>query len=178
MPTMTNKQENEKTKQEVLELFELENKYKKIKQQYEDKKKKLSVSIKNFMFANNWGNFSFNAPKGIVEDPGKIVVKKIQSKKIIWDVEKMEEKLDPELINEIVVKDYKITDMDNLVKYLKECGVSPKKFKNFISVEKSVDKKKLDFLFETGEIKTSDLDGCYDLKESESYLKIDMLLEE
>jgi hypothetical protein len=68
--------------------------------------------------------------------------------------------------------------MDNLVKYLKQCGVSPKKFKSFITVEKSVDKKKLDFLFETGEIKTKDLDGCYELKESESYLKIDMLLEE
>ena len=42
---MTNKQENEKTKQEVLELFELENKYKKIKQQYEDKKRIFKESI-------------------------------------------------------------------------------------------------------------------------------------
>lgn len=177
MPTATNKQENEKTKLEVIELLTLERKYKNVTNQYQTKKQKLSTSIKNFMYANNCGNFSFDLPKGYFEQEGKLVVQKRQAKKVVWNVEKMAEKFDAELLNEITTKSYRINDIDGLVRYLKKCGVNPKKFKGFIEVERSVDKKRLDYLFETGELKMADLEGCYELKESESYLKLDIVEE-
>ena len=164
----TDKTQNKKTIKEVYELYELERKYKDIKKKYEDKKKKLQTSIKNFMFANDWSNFSF------VNGSDNVSVKKIVRKKIKWNVDKLEEKLDGELCNEFIDKQYIITNMEGLIKYLKSCGVSPKKFKSFICVEKKVNQKKMDELSELGEISKEDIKGCFELVEQEGYLKIDI----
>jgi hypothetical protein len=156
--------------EEILELNALENKFKKLKEKYETKKKKLSTSIKNYMFACGENEVNFK-----VEDSVEsliVNVKKVCQQKILWDVDKLEQKIDKELLDEFLIKKYTITDMQGLVKYLKSCGVNPKKFKSFISVEKSVDADALNQLSEIGEIDKSDVKGCYTLNKSSSYLKI------
>jgi hypothetical protein len=155
---------------EILELNALEDKFKRVKKQYETKKNKLSTSIKNYMFANGENEISFKAENTI--DSCMISVKKIAPQKILWDVDKLEQKLDKELCNEFVVKKYNISDMQGLIKYLKSCGVNPKKFKQYISVEKSVNVNALNQLSEVGDISKEDIEGCYTVNKAASYLKI------
>ena len=95
-----------------------------------------------------------------------------ENAKIIFDVEKLEKRLDKELLNEVVEKEYKIKDWDNLVKYLKSCGVSPKKFAKFISVEKKVNQNKINEHSKNGEITTEHIEGCYEVTTNEGYIRI------
>lgn len=163
-----------KMMQEIEELFTLNEKFKHIKKQYEDKKKKLEVSIKNFMYSNGGlDTLSFKT-----NESEKMVVKKVSPRKIIWDPDKLEEKLDKELCNELIEKIYVVNDMQGLIKYLKSCGVNPKKFKSFLNIEKKVKTDVLQQMDDLGEISLEDVKGCYVVKESESYLKITIQEEE
>ena len=62
--------------------------------------------------------------------------------------------------------------MPALVTYLKECGVDPKIFKSFIVTTKSVDTKELDRLEEIGKITTSQVQGCYTVKNQKPYFTV------
>jgi hypothetical protein len=169
-----NKKKNDIDKQkifcEILELNALEDKFKRIKKQYETKKNKLSVSIKNYMFANGENEINFKAEN--LADSSIINVKKVTPQKILWDIDKLEQQLDKELCNEIVTKKYNISDMQGLIKYLRSCGVNPKKFKSYLTVEKSINADTLNQLSEVGEIEKEDIEGCYTINKSSSYLRI------
>lgn len=164
----TDRANEKKTISEVYELYKLEQKYKDIKKKYEDKKKRLTTSIRNYMFVNGFNTFQYQNNDKLVD------VKSVTQKKIIWDVEKLEQKLDKEILNEIEEKTYTINNMEGLIKYLKSCGVNPKKFKSFVNVEKKIDQKKFNELSEMGDISLDDVKGCYELKESEGYVKINI----
>ena len=56
--------------------------------------------------------------------------------------------------------------------YLKECGVDPKVFKTFITVQKEVNKKSLEQMYELGEVTLEDIKGCYDVETINSYIDI------
>ena len=129
-----------KTIQEVYELYKLENKYKEMKKKYEDKKKILTTSIRNYMFSNGFNSFQYQKGNDLID------VKSITQKRISWDVEKLEKKLDKELLNEILEKQYVVNNMEGLIKYLKSCGVNPKQFKKYITIEKKVNQKKFNEL--------------------------------
>ena len=163
-----------KTIQEVYELYKLENKYKEMKKKYEDKKKKLTTSIRNYMFSNGFNSFQYKKGNDLID------VKSITQKRISWDVEKLEKKLDKELLNEILDKQYVVNNMEGLIKYLKSCGVNPKQFKKYITIEKKVNQKKFNELSELGDVSLDDVKGCYELNECNGYVKINIkeILEE
>lgn len=167
---LTDKNENKKIKEAAWELFELNKKFKNIQEQYEAKKEKLTLEINNFMFINNVDAFSFLSDK--FSKAIKFEVKKIKQRKIKFNIEAIEKKLDKELVSELIDKTYTINDMEGLIKYLKECGVNPKKFKSFISVDKKVNQKRLEQLGELGDININDLKGCYTVVENKGYIKI------
>ena len=62
--------------------------------------------------------------------------------------------------------------MLGLITYLQECGVDPKIFKSFISVEESVDVKELERLEELGKISKEQLKGCYSVKCQKPYYQV------
>lgn len=170
---ITDKRQNEEVQMAVIDFLESQEKFKEIERQYNEKKKKLQTQIKNFMFINGFDSFKFLAHHGRFQEANSFLrVTNIRQKRIEFDVGALEQKLDKELLNEFLVKEYFVSNMDGLIKYLKSCGVNPKKFKKFIDVRKQVDKKKLDELSELGEITLKDLEGCYTIKESEGYVKI------
>ncbi len=165
--------ENEHIKQVIVELYDYQEKVKYIQKQYDEKRKELQTTIRNFMNAKGFNQLNFIAKYGRFKDaetPLKVI--DVRPKRIEFDVSALEEKVDKELLNEFLDKKYVITNMDGLIRYLKSCGVNPKKFKSFVNVEKTVNKQKLDELSELGEITLDDLKGCYTVKESEGYLKI------
>lgn len=171
---LSNKQENERIKIEVTELYELEKKYKSVKDRYEEKKKLLLTSVKNWMYVKDCRKFKFVAQTGeMFARNNKIIeVNKITPTSVIFYPDRLEEKLSKEVCEKIIDKTYTITDMQGLAKYLKSCGVDPKKFKSFIEVNKTVDVKELEQLESIGEIMMEDLKGCYDTETKNSYLKM------
>ena len=176
---LKNKQQNEKVKLAVIELLESQERFKQIKEDYEKKREELQLKIRNFMFVNGVETFNFLAQSGdrFSKDNKQLKVTNVKQRKVDWDIPKLEERFDKELLNQFVKKEYQVNDWENLVKYLKSCGVTPKKFLSFITVSKTVDAKKLDELGELGEIEMEDLKGCYTISENVGYIKITELEE-
>jgi hypothetical protein len=167
---LNNNSENKKVVSAIYALDEMNEKFKAMKKKYETKKEIYEREIKNFMFINGIDGIRFMDVK---LNKVKYDVKLVKNKKVIFDAEKLEQAIaDKELLNEIIVKKYEIIDINGLVEYLKSCGVNPKKFKQYIRVEKSVDTATLDRLFDVGEIKMQDVKDTYTIKENAGYIKI------
>jgi hypothetical protein len=85
--------------------------------------------------------------------------------------DKLKDNLPKDTYKRIVVKNIGISDLNGLIEMLKEYGVSPKKFKEFIFVKESVSVEKVDNLIELGEITIDSIQGCYKV-EYEDILKV------
>lgn len=160
----------------VRRLYEAKKEKEKTDKYYDAVKKKESVAISNFIFSNvkDSDGFDITLSEGVAyyENHKHLHVTRVRAKKVIWDVKKLKEKMDKEKFNAVVTKQYTITDMNGLIRYLKSCGVDPKKFKKYLEVTQSVDEKTLDQLYNTGVITKNDISGCYEVKMSEPYIRI------
>lgn len=171
---LKNKQQNEEIKLAVIELFEEKERFKRIKDDFDKKKEQLEVKIRNFMYINGVETFNFLAQSGnrFSKDNCPLKVTNVKQRKVIFNIPKLEERFDKKTLDKFIKKEYKINDWVGLVKYLKSCGVNPKKFLSFIDVSKEVDSKKLDELGELGEVTLADLKGCFEIQENVGYIKI------
>lgn len=150
-------------------LYNLQQQKKDFDKYYNETRKKEQLAISNFMFSNLKDNVNtFDIGVG----DKNIKVTKVRTKKIIWDIEKLKQRVPKSLTKQFISKTYIVNDMQELVKYLKSCGVDAKKFKKFIDVKEEVDNDKLNNLSELGEIKMKDIKGCYELQLGEPYIKI------
>lgn len=99
---------------------------------------------------------------------GSITVYVQQKTSIDYDIAKLEEKLEADLLSEFVDKTYTIPDWKAFKKFLKENDIPAKELKPYISVEKQVNEEKLSKLYDSGEITLQDLEGCYNAKVTNS----------
>lgn len=169
-----------KAKEEIIRLFEMREKFSVMKKTFEEESKALETSIKNFMYANgNVDNITLRyQEKDEVNGPTVLKVLKVSPVKIKWLPEKLEKALGKERCSELIEKTYIIEDMDGLIKYLKSCGVNPKKFKSFLRIDKKVSPDVLKQMDELGEISSDEVKGCYEATHVSSYLKIMLKQEE
>lgn len=172
---VTTKKQNEEVKRAVVELREYRLKFKDIESQYKKKNEELQKIIREFMGVNNFTEFKFLSKSKLGDIPLKVL--NVVPKKITFNVDKLKERLERDIFNKIVIKEYRIVDFNGLVKYLKSCGVDPKKFKKFIEVTETVDNNKLNELGNLGEISEEDIKGCYEVTECNGYVKITELEE-
>lgn len=160
----------------VRRLYEAKQEKDSVGRYYDQVKKKESVIISNFIFSNipNQDSFDITLKEGerYYSSHKKLHVTRVRRKKVTWKMEEMKKKLSKEKYKAIITKTYTVTDMEGLTKYLKQCGVDPKKFKKFIAVEQTVNEKSLDMLYETGILSEKELSGCYDVQLSDPYIKI------
>lgn len=164
-------------KDSVRRLYELGQEKKKFDDYYNQVRKKEQLMVSNFMFSNlqkDENSFEITLDEGIsfYTNPTKVIVTRIRTKKVLWFVEKLKEKLDKKTYNKIVDKTYTINDIEGLIKYLKSCGVDAKKFKKFIEVNEEVDGTELNNLYDRGEIKKKQIEDCYEVKLGEPYIRI------
>lgn len=94
--------------------------------------------------------------------------------KVIFDTDKLQDKLGKHLSLQVIESKAVIEDLPGLVKYLKDCGVDPKVFKSFISVQKSVDKAALEQLEALGKIDKEDLTGTFEVTVGNPSFRITM----
>lgn len=141
----------------------------------EELEKKESLVISNFFFSNvKEDSFDIRLDEGntFYSNPVDVRVTNVRTKKIVWNIEKLKQKLEKAVIRKIIKKKYTITDFEGLVKYLKQCGVDPRKFKKYISVEESVDSEMLDHLYSVGEVNKKDIEGCYEIQVGNPQIRI------
>lgn len=151
----------------VVNLFKLNNSYKEFDAKYNEKKKHYTNEINKYFEQNK-----INKNASLIVGDSNLCVNKVQKASISFDAEKLEKALDKDISEDIIVKQYYINDFKSLVKYLKSCNVDPRKFKKFISVEKSVNTNELERLEALGVIELDEIKGCYEVKKHNPYFMI------
>ena len=164
-------------KDSVRKLYDAQQEKKQFDKYYEEVRKKEQISISNFMFTNfpkDQNSFEIELDEGAeyYTNHVRLNVTRIRTKKVTWLLDKLKQRLGKETYNDVVDKTYTINDMQGLVRYLKSCGVDPKKFKKFIDVDETLNETKLNTYYETGALKKEDIEGCYDVKMGEPYIRL------
>lgn len=150
----------------VIELNNLNKKNKITQDEYKYQKEFYENKIKQYLDKKNTNSVSFDT-SGL-----NYKATFVKSKKVNFDAELLQQKLDKELFNEICIRNYRVLDFDGLIKYLKSLGANPKEVKKYIYCEKTIDNKIVDQLSDVGDISLEDLEGCYSVTESSGYVKI------
>lgn len=96
----------------------------------------------------------------------------VSKKSVVYDAKRIYKRIGRENGGAVVKKEYKVLDMPKLIQLLKKHGVNPKEFKRLIDVSYSLDKSKLERLYELGYVSKDDLKGCYEVKTSKPYLQV------
>lgn len=164
-------------KDSVRKLYDAQQEKKQFDKYYDEVRKKEQLSISNFMFTNlpkDQNSFEIELDEGVgyYTNHMKLNVARIRTKRVTWLLDKLKQKLGKDTYKDVVDKTYTINDIQGLIKYLKSCGVDPKKFKKFIDVDETLNETKLNTYYETGALKKSDIEGCYDVKVGEPYIRL------
>ena len=164
-------------KDSVRKLYDAQQEKKQFDKYYDEVRKKEQLSISNFMFTNlpkGKNSFEIELDEGVgyYTNHMKLNVTRIRTKRVTWLLDKLKQKLGKDIYKDVVDKTYTINDIQGLIKYLKSCGVDAKKFKKFIDVDETLNETKLNTYYETGALKKSDIEGCYDVKMGEPYIKL------
>lgn len=164
-------------KDSVRKLYDAQQEKKQFDKYYDEVRKKEQLSISNFMFTNlpkDQNSFEIELDEGVgyYTNHMKLNVTRIRTKKVTWLLDKLKQRLGKDIYKDVVDKTYTVNDMCGLIKYLKKCGVDPRKFKKFIDVDETLNETKLDTYYETGALKKSDIEGCYDVKFGEPYIRL------
>lgn len=164
-------------KDSVRKLYDVQQEKKQFDKYYEEVRKKEQLAISNFIFTSlpkgqNSFEIELDEGAGYYTNHVKLNVTRVRTKKVTWLLDKLKQKVGKDIYSEVVNKTYTVNNMQGLIRYLKTCGVDPKKFKKFIDVAEELDETKLDTYYETGALKTKDIEGCYTVKMGEPYIRI------
>ena len=161
----------EECKQSVVTFFRKQKKFKQIQTQFGEIKTDFYNDMEDYFKCNKVdGKLTIDC--GL--DIGNVIVTRIQSSRVEFNPDKLEKALGKELARDVIQKNYEVVDMSGLITYLKECGISSKVFKSFISVRKTVNVKELDRLEELGKITTEQIKGCYTVKNQNPYFTVNI----
>lgn len=164
-------------KDSVRKLYDAQQEKKQFDKYYEEVRKKEQLAISNFMFTSlpkgqNSFEIELDEGAGYYTNHVKLNVTRIRTKRVTWLLDKLKQKLGKDTYKDVVDKTYTINDIQGLIKYLKSCEVDPRKFKKFIDVDETLNETKLNTYYETGALKKSDIEGCYDVKVGEPYIRL------
>ena len=173
MARRKSKLNSEECKQAIITFFQKQKKFKQVQTRFGEIKTNFYNDMEDYFECNNV-NGKLTIEDDTLNGTEKIVVTRIQSSKIEFNPDKLEKVLDKEFSQNIIQKHYEVTDMDGLVTYLKDCGISPKVFKSFISVRKTVNIKELDRLEQLGMITLEQIKGCYSVKNQNPYFTVNI----
>lgn len=161
----------EECQESIAKFFQKQKKFKQIQTHFGEMKAEFYSDMEDYFSCNEIdGKMTVDCGLNI----GKVTVTRIQSSKVEFNPDKLEKALGKELAQDVIQKHYEIIDMSGLVTYLKECGISPKVFKSFISVRKTVNTKELDRLEELGKITAKQIKGCYTIKSQNPYFTVNI----
>lgn len=173
MARRQSKLNSEECKQSILNFFQKQKKFKQIQNRFCEIKADFYNDMEDY-FKCNEVDGKLTIECGEFADAQSFVVTRIQSSRVEFNPDKLEKVLGKELSRDVIQKHYEIVDMNGLITYLKDCGISPKVFKSFISVRKTVNTKELDRLEELGKITAEQIKGCYTVKSQSPYFTVNV----
>lgn len=153
----------------VIALRRLEDKKKELDTKYAAKKKALAETILKQMKQDEVKTLCFVDKSGLAQVTYTCSLVEPQS--IKYDVSKLEKTLSKKQLNKVVEKRIVVNDTEAFIEYLKSIGANPKEFKNLITVNKEVDKKALEQMYELREVTFKQLEGTYKITNTTPYLK-------
>ena len=163
----------EQHKKKVLSFYRQQKAYVEYEKKYKELKKKFEEYMVEYMGNKNKEVLSIDNLEGN-EDDEELLINKINRTSIEWYPDKLEKRITKKVAKKVIRKSYEINDMKGLSKYLKSCGVNPKVFAKYITVQKEVDQDAIDMLGEIGEITPQNISGCYIVKCSKPYIKLSL----
>lgn len=92
--------------------------------------------------------------------------------KIIWDTNKLKQKLDKDIYETVVDRQITITDYAGMVELLKRHKVNPKEFKQLIHVKETVLQEEIDNCAEMGWVDMKQLKGAYKVEKGTEHLRL------
>lgn len=166
-------QQKEELKSLIMERVRIQTELKRTEEKAKVILEQTDKKISNILFVNGLNEFSFYANSGysFTFEPKILKVKKVINKVIKWDIDALRKKINKESFENITHSTYEIIKIDKLINLLKAAGVNPKEFKDCIKVTRTVDVTKLDSAIELGQVKKSDLSGCYAVHEKNRYFR-------
>ena len=173
MARRQSKLNSEECKQSILNFFLKQKRFKQVQNQFGEIKADFYNDMEDY-FKHNGVDGRLTIDCDEINGTKSFVVTRIQSSRVEFDPDKLEKALGKELSRDVIQKHYEIVDMSGLITYLKDCGISPKVFKSFISVRKTVDTKELDRLEELGKITAEQIKGCYTVKSQSPYFTVNV----
>ncbi len=162
-------------KRSVLEFFQEKQLFDQAQSKFADVKERFYSDMEDY-FKHNSVDADGKLRIGVDDMPNikTLVVNRVQSTKLEFDLVKLEKALGKELSKAVITKRYEIIDIDGLVAYLKECGVDPKIFKSFLSVSRGLNASELDRLADIGKITQDQIEGCYTIKKQKPYFTVNV----
>lgn len=152
------------------EFFHLKEEHDQNQKEFDERKKSFYESMDEFFLLSNGGSSMKFDDDGFTG--GQLVVKKVEKTSIEWDAEKLEKRVEKSIAKQVIKKQYRISDMQGLIQYLRSCGVDPTIFKKFILVDKTVDEKAVDRLGDTGQLTVKQISGCYTIRSQKPYFTV------
>lgn len=102
-------------------------------------------------------------------------VSKVVNSKVSFDIGKIERGLDREILKQVIIKTYQITDFSKFTEYLKSIGADFSEIKKYIAVTKDVDTSAIDRLSELGKVDAGTIEKAATVTQGKPYYKVKRL---
>ena len=164
---LTKTKKDEKLRNICFELFKLRQQEQQAKEKYGE----LQSQLKDYFGKSGDKSLQFSVGERSYR------VTDVSPKKIIWDVEKLRERLKERGVSietraQVIHTDYSISNWGGFCEFLSERGIKSSDVLKFIEAQRKVVQKKMDELSEIGEIKAEDIEGCYTVEQTNGYVKL------
>lgn len=157
----------------VWNYFNKLQKYKAVKAKFDAIKEEFELNMESLFHGRTCNSITITSHyETSIDEPRSIKITKVERTAVRWDIKKLKKRLPDDVFNKVVHKEYRIVGMQNLIQYLKSCGVDPKIFKQYIVVEESVDQGAIDHMGELGYISAQQISGCYIVDCAKPYFKV------
>lgn len=98
-----------------------------------------------------------------VDNYTEFFVSKRVKPNVEFHTSQLKKSLSKETYKQVVDKEVKVTDINNLIKLLKEYDVPPREFKKYIETTDHAVNEEISRLIDIGDIEIDDIQGCYDV---------------
>lgn len=163
------KEQKQRVAKLLQELYSAKEKFDAANAEYKGAKEQLSPTILRYMQTTENKAVRTNSSGG----DGFIRAVSCQNTKVIYSVERMEQKLDNGILNDILDKTITISDWDKFAKVLRNYGVPLVDVRSLLEVDKQVNERRLEQAIDLGVVTWEDLTGCYKIQNtSDPYLRL------
>lgn len=165
--TKTSEEENARLKRFVVDFIDRQERFKRQEAEYKKERAEFQNVVREFMGKNGMEKFRFKSPRGI-----KFSVSDVRPRKLVWLLDRLKENLPKSVLKRVVRKTYTVNDWDGFKDYMKAIGADPRVLISYFDVKEEVDEAAMNQVADEGMVTEEILEGCYEIKESEGYVRI------